>query len=54
MSQLRTMKAVVYGAVLEKPVATPGFLDQTHAQNQKGVLMTDKQQPPGSIPPLNS
>ncbi len=45
MSQLRTMRAVVNGAVLGKPVVTPAFLDQTHAQNQKDVLVIDKQQP---------
>ena len=48
MSQLRTMKAVVNGAVLGRLVVTPAFLDQTHAQNQKDVLAINNllNQPP--------
>jgi hypothetical protein len=38
------MPAVVNGAVLGRLVEIPAFLDQTHVQNQKDVLVTDKQQ----------
>ena len=48
------MPAVVNGAVLGKPVVTPAFLDQTHAQNQKDVLVIDKQQPSPVTKPTNS
>jgi len=37
------MPAVVNGAVLGRLVEIPAYLDQTHAQNQKDVLVTDKQ-----------
>ena len=45
MSRLRTMQVVVNGAVLGRLVVIPAYLDQTHAQNQKDVLVTDKQYP---------
>jgi hypothetical protein len=49
MSRLRTMQVVVNGAVLERLVVIPAYLDQTHAQNQQDVLVTDKQNPSKSV-----
>jgi len=49
MSRLRTMQVVVNGAVLERLVVIPAYLDQTHAQNQQDVLVTDKQNPSISV-----
>jgi hypothetical protein len=37
------MQAVVNGVVLGKLVVIPVYLDQTHAQNQKDVLVTNRQ-----------
>jgi hypothetical protein len=49
MSRLRTMQVVVNGAELERLVVIPAYLDQTHAQNQQDVLVTDKQNPSKSV-----
>ena len=49
MSRLRTMQVVVNGAVLGRLVLIPAYLDQTHAQNQQDVLVTDKQNPSKSV-----
>ena len=43
MSRLRTMQVVVNGTVLGGLVVIPAYLDQTHAQNQKDVLVTANQ-----------
>ena len=50
MSRLRTMQVVVNGAVQGRLVVIPAYLDQTHAQNQQDVLVTDKQNPSKSVP----
>jgi len=49
MSRLRKMQVVVNGAVLGRLVVIPAYLDQTHAQNQQDVLVTDKQNPSKSV-----
>ena len=49
MSRLRTMQVVGTGAGLERLVVIPAYLDQTHAQNQQDVLVTDKQNPSKSV-----
>ncbi len=49
MSRLRTMQVVVNGAELGRLVVIPAYLDQTHAQNQQDVLVTDKQNPSKSV-----
>ena len=45
MSRLRTMQVVVNSAVLGRLVVIPAYLDQTHAQIQKDVLVTYEQYP---------
>ena len=45
MSRLRTMLAVVNGAALGRLAVIPAYLLHIHAQNQKDVLVTDKQYP---------
>jgi hypothetical protein len=39
------MPAVVNGAALGRLAEIPAYLSQTHAQNQKDALVTDKQYP---------
>jgi hypothetical protein len=43
------MQVVVNGAELGRLVVIPAYLDQTHAQNQQDVLVTDKQNPSKSV-----